>query len=191
MSTSSSTFMRGPDEGELEKKLKWASPESDPESQFTRDEDEKTARLNGKTGKLGSSKVARVCGAVTPPHPGMTMPPVTVHVPPMESPAANVALGEVQDFLRDTIRGIMYEEIAQQREELRALHLDMVRMGRNWKVSSGFHACQLSIGTDVDEKIPCQNELRALMDEYVGDFKAFREENEHLRQENERLRRGY
>jgi len=29
------------------------------------------------------------------------------------------------------------------------------------------------------------------MDEYVGDFKALREENERLRQENERLRRGY
>jgi hypothetical protein len=28
------------------------------------------------------------------------------------------------------------------------------------------------------------------MDEYVGDFKALREENERLRQENERLRRG-
>ena len=29
------------------------------------------------------------------------------------------------------------------------------------------------------------------MDEYVGDFKALREENERLRQENERLRQGY
>jgi hypothetical protein len=29
------------------------------------------------------------------------------------------------------------------------------------------------------------------MDEYVGDFKALREENERLKSENERLRGGY
>lgn len=36
-----------------------------------------------------------------------------------------------------------------------------------------------------------QNELRAMMEEYVGDFKSLREENQKLRAENERLRRGY
>lgn len=29
------------------------------------------------------------------------------------------------------------------------------------------------------------------MEEYVGDFRALREENQKLRLENERLRRGY
>ena len=48
------------------------------------------------------------------------------------------------------------------------LHLDLLRMGRSWKA-----------------------ELRALMEEYVGDLREMREENGSLRRENERLRRGW
>jgi len=133
--------MRGLDEDEREgKKVKWSSSESDTQSdsESVHDEDEKTARLDGKVGKLGSSGMARMRRAMTPPCSGMTVPLVAMQTSPMKSPAASIALGEAQDFLKNTIREIMYEEHAQQREELRALHLDMVKMGRNWKVR--YHA---------------------------------------------------
>lgn len=129
--------MRGLYEDEREgKKVKWSLLESDTQSdsESVHDEDEKTARLNGKVGRLGSSKMARMHRAMTPPPSGM-------QISPMKSPAASVALGGAQDFLRNTIQEIMFEEHAQQREELRALHLDMVKMGRNWKVSYRHRAC--------------------------------------------------
>jgi len=52
------------------------------------------------------------------------------------------------------------------RAEMVGLHLDLVRMGRGW----------------------CR-EMRAAMQEYVGDLKELWEENRKLREENERLRR--
>jgi protein NEDD1 len=54
------------------------------------------------------------------------------------------------------------------RAEMVGLHLDLVRMGGGWR-----------------------KEMRAGMQEYVGDLKELREENRKLREENERLRRGY
>ena len=141
--------MRGLD-GDVreERKAKWSSPEMDTEGESVRDEDEKTARLNPKAGQLRSSKMARMRGAMTPPCTGRAVPSVAMHISPMKSPAAGVALGEVGN----TIREIMCEEHAQQREELRALHLDMVHMGRNWKVSWGLCARPVlshPVGTDV------------------------------------------
>jgi len=129
VSTSSSTFMRGPHEEE--KKVQWSLPGNDADNHFPRDEDEKTAQPNGKAGKPGST--------LTPPRSGRAVPSVAVQISPMKSPAAGVVLEGAQDFLRNTIQEVMYEEHAQQREELRALHLDMVRMGRNWKVSHRLH----------------------------------------------------
>jgi hypothetical protein len=132
VSTSSSTFMRGLHEGAPEeKKVKWPSPGSDVESYSTHVEDEETARVHGKAGIPGPT--------MTPPRSGKAAPSVAVQISPMKSPAAGVVLGEAQDFLRNTIQEVMYEEHAQQREELRALHLDIVRMGRSWKVSHGPH----------------------------------------------------
>jgi len=114
--------MRGlHEDGPNEKKVKWSSPESDTERHYAHDEDEKTARLNGKAANM------------TPPDSRTAEPSIVV----MKSPAAGIALGESQDFLRNTLQEVMYEEHAQQREELRALHLDIVRMGRDWKVSYG------------------------------------------------------
>jgi len=48
------------------------------------------------------------------------------------------------------------------------MHLDMVRMGRNWK-----------------------KEMKEVMDAYAKDLRELREENRLLREENERLKRGY
>jgi protein NEDD1 len=69
------------------------------------------------------------------------------------------------DLLRTIVHDVMFEYQQEARTEMVGLHLDLLRMGRNWK-----------------------KELRELMDDYVGDL---REENKRLREENEHLRRGY
>ncbi|KAH8827306.1 hypothetical protein DL96DRAFT_1606230 [Flagelloscypha sp. PMI_526] len=73
-----------------------------------------------------------------------------------------------QDFLRAVVRDAMLDLHAENRAEMTGLHLDLVRLGRTWK-----------------------KEMRELMDEYVGDLRELREENGRLREENERLKRGY
>jgi len=78
------------------------------------------------------------------------------------------AMNSAPDLLRAVVRDVMYEFQQETREELIGLHLDLVKAGRGWK-----------------------NELRKLMDEYVGEMRVLREENENLRKANERLRRGY
>lgn len=60
---------------------------------------------------------------------------------PMGSPMARGAgsssgTSNAQEFLKGLVRDAMLEHQEEQREELRALHIDMVRMGRNWKVIS-------------------------------------------------------
>ena len=94
--------------------------------------------------------------------------------------------GGAQELLRAVVNDIVYEYRQETKEDIKGLHLDLLRMGRNWKVCGIFHlsfnridfACQ-------------QTELRSLMDEYVGDLRELREENVKLRKENERLRRGF
>lgn len=58
---------------------------------------------------------------------------------PMRSPA-RPGLSQpnsvvAQEFLRNVVREAMAEQQEGQLEELRAMHLDMVKMGRSWKVS--------------------------------------------------------
>jgi protein NEDD1 len=62
----------------------------------------------------------------------------------------------------------MYDYQEDMRTELVGMHLDMVRMGRNWK-----------------------KEMKDAMDAYAKDLRELREENRLLREENERLKRGY
>jgi protein NEDD1 len=62
----------------------------------------------------------------------------------------------------------MYDYQEDMRTELVGMHLDMVRMGRNWK-----------------------KEMKGVMDTYGKDLRELREENRLLREENERLKRGY
>ncbi|KAG8792451.1 hypothetical protein FRC16_011412 [Serendipita sp. 398] len=94
----------------------------------------------------------------------------SLQVSPMHSPARTPMRQsiEAKEFIRDVVRDAMREREDEQRDELRALHLDVVKIGRLWKT-----------------------ELRTLMQEHLGDFKALQEENQRLRAENERLRRGY
>ncbi|KAF5331009.1 hypothetical protein D9619_005244 [Psilocybe cf. subviscida] len=72
-----------------------------------------------------------------------------------------------QDLLRTIVQDVMFDLQRETKAEMVGLHLDLLRMGRGWKA-----------------------ELRTLMDEYVGDLRDLREENQRLRVENERLRRG-
>ena len=71
------------------------------------------------------------------------------------------------ELLKTIVQDVMYDFQRDTKAEMMGLHLDLVRMGRGWKT-----------------------ELRSLMDEYVGDLKDLREENQKLRLENDRLRRG-
>ncbi|KAJ3512458.1 hypothetical protein NLJ89_g3507 [Agrocybe chaxingu] len=71
------------------------------------------------------------------------------------------------ELLKTIVQDVMFDFQRETKAEMMGLHLDLLRMGRGWK-----------------------NELRVLMDEYVGDLRELREENQRLRVDNERLRRG-
>ncbi|PPQ88334.1 hypothetical protein CVT25_012445 [Psilocybe cyanescens] len=95
--------------------------------------------------------------------------------PPNPSPLAGTAGAgsggpgsAAQELLKTIVQDVMYDFQRETKTEMMGLHLDLLRMGRGWKT-----------------------ELRTLMDEYVGDLRELREENQRLRLENERLRRGY
>jgi protein NEDD1 len=90
---------------------------------------------------------------------------------PLRASASNLnhdGSTSAHELLRTIVQDVMYDYQREARQEMVGLHLDLVRMGRGWK-----------------------KELRTLMDEYVGDLRELREENKLLREENERLRRGY
>lgn len=76
--------------------------------------------------------------------------------------------GSAHELLRTIVKDVMYDFQKESKAEMMGLHLDLVRMGRSWK-----------------------QELRTLMEEYVGDLNDLREENRTLREENDRLRRGF
>jgi len=73
-----------------------------------------------------------------------------------------------QNMLQQIMRDVMYDYQEDLRAELVGMHLDMVRMGRNWK-----------------------KDMKDVMDAYAKDLRELREENRLLREENERLKRGY
>ena len=78
------------------------------------------------------------------------------------------SIGNVHNMLHQVMRDVMYDYQEDMRTELVGMHLDMVRMGRNWK-----------------------KDMKGVMDTYAKDLKELREENRLLREENERLKRGY
>ncbi|KAF9652903.1 WD40 repeat-like protein [Thelephora ganbajun] len=78
------------------------------------------------------------------------------------------SITNVHSMLQQIMRDVMYDYQEDMRTELVGMHLDMVRMGRNWK-----------------------KEMKEIMDAYAKDLRELREENRLLREENERLKRGY
>ena len=100
--------------------------------------------------------------------------------PPMPSPlrrgledmqhtgGAPSSIASVHNMLQQIMRDVMYDYQEDMRTELVGMHVDMVRMGRNWK-----------------------KDMKDVMDTYAKDLEELREENRLLREENERLKRGY
>lgn len=115
---------------------------------------------------------------VTPARPGV--PRHSAPWPPVPSPlrrglegvqqtgGAPSSISNVHNMLQQIMRDVMYDYQEDMRTELVGMHLDMVRMGRNWK-----------------------KEMKEVMDAYAKDLRELREENRLLREENERLKRGY
>lgn len=104
---------------------------------------------------------------LTPRRPGATsvLPSPLRHSVAGGSPGA---AGSAQGILHALIKDAMLDFRQETKTDIVGLHLDLLRMGRSWR-----------------------QEMRATMDEYVGDLKELRDENKRLRDENERLRRGY
>ena len=115
---------------------------------------------------------------VTPARPGMQRH--SGAWPPVPSPlrrgledmqhtgGAPSPIASVHTMLHQVMRDVMYDYQEDMRTELVGMHLDMVRMGRNWK-----------------------REMKDVMDTYAKDLRELREENRLLREENEKLKRGY
>lgn len=76
--------------------------------------------------------------------------------------------GGAQGLLHALIQDAMVDFRQETKAEMVGLHLDLLRMGRAWRM-----------------------EMRGAMEEYGGELKELREENRKLKEENERLRRGY
>lgn len=76
--------------------------------------------------------------------------------------------GGAQGLLHALIQDAMVDFRQETKAEMVGLHLDMLRMGRAWRM-----------------------EMRGVMEEYGGELNELREENKKLKEENERLRRGY
>ncbi|KAG8906675.1 hypothetical protein FRB99_006376 [Tulasnella sp. 403] len=75
---------------------------------------------------------------------------------------------DAHERFRAIIRDVMMEIRQEERRDMVALHMDIVRAGRTWK-----------------------NELRSLMSEYMDTLHDLQEENARLRRENDLLRRGF
>lgn len=87
---------------------------------------------------------------------------------PMITPGTPSSMQKAQEIMRSLLSSAMYDIQQESRAELRGLHLDLLRMGRDWKKE--MHG--------------------AMEDMWADEVRALREENKKLREENERLRRG-
>ncbi|KAG2138282.1 WD40-repeat-containing domain protein [Suillus clintonianus] len=92
-------------------------------------------------------------------HTAPTWVPSPLVPTPSTFPMHSSASGAYELF-----RGLIADMQAKSHADMKALHVDMLRMGRG---------------------------LRQEMEEWGGEVKKLREENERLREENSRLRRGY
>ena len=99
------------------------------------------------------------------------------------SAADSIPASGVETWMRTLVNDMAYDYRREMKEDIKGLHLDLLRLGRNWKVSRYKHMIEIFC-----DSLFLQSELRSLMDEYVGDLRELRDENARLRRENERLR---
>lgn len=88
--------------------------------------------------------------------------------PTADGSSASTPVNSAHDLLHSLIRDAMYDFRRETKAEIIGLHLDLVRMGRSWR-----------------------KEMRESLDRWGEELNEVRRENDLLRQENERLRRGY
>lgn len=93
------------------------------------------------------------------------------------SPSGSASKTQVEEFLRTIMRDVMYDFQRETRAELTGLHLDLLKAGRGWKKEVQ-ELREAVIGSDVEG-------------DGLGELGRLRRENERLRDEVERLRRGY
>lgn len=120
-------------------------------------------RLTGQEDGRDVRRLRTLSVQITPRKPAWAASPLR-HSIAEGSPGLKGVTGLLHALISDAMLDFRQET----RAEMVGLHLDLVRMGRTWR-----------------------REMRATMQEYVGDLKELREENRKLREENERLRRGY
>jgi protein NEDD1 len=84
--------------------------------------------------------------------------------PPLRRTSGTFPMQSGASGAYELFRGLIADMQAKNHADMKALHVDMLRMGRG---------------------------LRQEMEEWGGEVKKLREENERLREENDRLRRGY
>ncbi|KAI0256554.1 WD40-repeat-containing domain protein [Lactifluus subvellereus] len=119
--------------------------------------------LTGQENGRGSPRLRTLSVQITPRKAAWAASPLR-HSIAEGSPGMKGVTGLLHALISDAMLDFRQET----RAEMVGLHLDLVHMGRAWR-----------------------REMRATMQEYVGDLKELREENRKLREENERLRRGY
>ncbi|KAG1858041.1 WD40-repeat-containing domain protein [Suillus subalutaceus] len=92
-------------------------------------------------------------------------PAAQTHVPsPLRRTSGPLSMQSGASGAYELFQGLIADMQAKNHADMKALHVDMLRMGRG---------------------------LRQEMEEWGGEVKKLREENERLREENDRLRRGY
>ncbi|KAH8117122.1 WD40-repeat-containing domain protein [Phellopilus nigrolimitatus] len=102
------------------------------------------------------------------PSPSQTSSPLNPHALPGPATPGSIAPAKAQEFLRALLAPALVDFQQETRAEMLGLHLDMLRLGRDWK-----------------------REMReAVAEAWEGEVIMLREENKRLREENERLRRG-
>jgi len=145
------------------KKTRFAQDPNTKESSIISDESEDEKVVGGWQDEERDKELSL---QVSPRRP--TAPPMWLQSPHRKS-AANLNMNTTaQDFLRNIVHDVMYDFQRDTKAEMMGLHLDLVRMGRGWK-----------------------QELREIMAEWSEEIRELKAENRRLREENERLRRGY
>lgn len=139
----------------------------------------------GGPGEAGKAMI-QMTVQISPRRAPANLAPNWAPVPSLFSPSRNVpntgqtrdqdgsssssqpSVNPAHELLQSLIRDAMYDFRRETKAEIIGLHLDLVRTGRGWR-----------------------KEMREALDKWGEELNEIRRENELLRQENERLRRGY